>query len=448
MAKQRTIDDTAWESEDEHLAPALILVHHPDERQLGRRCALAEGARLLLGRGSGALGAGLLDDSRISGEHALLTRRRGVVALRDMGSRNGTRVNGVRIRSCKLGNGDLVSVGSLLFVLRHEPALPACPPVRRMVGISSALALVVQQISQVAPRPATVLVLGEPGVGKELVAREIHSRSGRKGACLAINCGAMSDELLQSELFGHLRGAFSGAGTARQGLVAAAAGGTLFLDEIGDASPALQASLLRLLEYGEYRPLGSDRVLRADVRVVAATNRLELGRGPGMLREDLYGRLSRWLVEVPPLRVRIEDIPVLAMHFARSHVAESVSLDHRLAQLLCMQPWPGNVRELASVMERIAVESGGAERLLPPRELLATLGLRLRSGASREDDSSGVQRRGPPGADELRQGLIRCSGSMKELAARLGVGRTTLYRWFAAANLDPETVRREVVSQG
>jgi DNA-binding NtrC family response regulator len=315
-----------------------------------------------------------------------------------------------------------------------------------LVGASWSLQRVLQQVVQVAPRPTTVLVLGEPGVGKELVAQAIHTISGRAGDLLAVNCGAMSDQLLQSELFGHVRGAFSGAGKARQGLVAAAHGGTLFLDEIGDASPALQVSLLRLLENGEYRPVGSDRVEHAQVRVLAATNQLEPGLASGELRADLQGRLSQWVIQVPPLRYRREDIPSLAAHFAAVHRGGPVQLDHRLALALCLHDWPGNVRELGSFMERTVVECGGAERLRPSPEQLRRLGLGRRPATlSSRPTSTASTSPGPraarPDAAELEAGLHACGGSMKELATHLGVGRNTLYRWFAAAGLDPKKVR-------
>ncbi len=468
MSTEQTVADTAWTAEHRDDAVVFLLAHHPDPSLVGLRRVLNEGDRWVIGRGRSVLGRGVLDDPRVSGEHAVLGRRRNAVLLRDFDSRNGTKVNGQRIVDCQLVPGDMVAIGSAIWALTHEPEERPGPKPSElgMVGISWELQQVAIQVAQVAPRPTTVLVLGEPGVGKELVARAVHDRSGRPGQLLAVNCGAMSDQLLQSELFGHVRGAFSGAGKARQGLVARTHGGTLFLDEIGDASPSLQVSLLRLLENGEYRPVGSDRIEHADVRVVAATNRLGANPEASPLRADLLGRLSQWTIPVPPLRHRREDIPVLAAHFGAQVRGGPVQLDHRLALALCLYDWPGNVRELASFIERLVVQCRGAEKLRLSPEQLQRLGLGRRPGdpipgispnadtgpmfhrpsrplPARSTGRGAAQAPKPqrPSADELRAGLLTCGGNMKELAARLGVGRNTLYRWFAAAGIDPKKVR-------
>ncbi len=448
MTTQHTVADTEWTAEHGSDAAVFVLAHHPDPALVGLRRVLGEGERWVIGRGRSVLGAGVLDDPRISGEHAVIGMRRGAVVVRDLDSRNGTKVNGVRVDSCQLHPGDVLGLGSAVWVLSSEPAeRPAlAAPSQELVGVSWALHRVQQQIEQVAPTDATVLVLGEPGVGKELVARAVHAQSGRAGQLLSLNCGAVNEQLLQSELFGHVRGAFSGAGKARPGLVASARGGTLFLDEIGDASPGLQVSLLRLLENGEYRPVGSDRVEHAEVRVVAATNRLEAGADQGQLRADLHGRLSRWVIQVPPLRHRREDIPTLAAHFASAGRGAPTQLDHRLALALCLHGWPGNVRELAAVIERLMVECGGVDKLRPSAEQLKRLGLGSHPaprhtpslGGSSSPSSPRPER---PDAERLEAAFVACGGSMKALANRLGVGRNTLYRWFAAAGLDPKQLR-------
>ncbi len=452
MPGSHTVADTAWTAEHDTDQAVLVLAHHRHAHLIGLRQVLSEGDRLVIGRGRSVLGEGVLDDPRVSSEHAVLGYRRGAVVVRDLDSRNGTKVNGQRISSRQLVEGDVLSIGSGVWVLCREPderpvtgASPA-----GMVGISWALERVLEQVAQVGPRATTVLVLGEPGVGKELVARAVHECSGLQGPFLAVNCGAMSDQLLQSELFGHVRGAFSGAGKARHGLVAAAQGGTLFLDEIGDASASLQVSLLRLLENGEYRPVGSDRTERATVRVVAATNRLELGHEAGRLRDDLHGRLSQWIIEVPPLRERREDIPSLAVHLASTHAGRTLQLDHRLALALCLHGWPGNVRELASTIERLVVESPGLDKLRPTPALLQRLGLDGVPSVGADDPVSTAPRSRPPRGRrerpepaQLESWLVGCRGNMKDLAAQLGVGRNTLYRWFAEAALDPQRIRRE-----
>ncbi|TYO95810.1 two-component system response regulator HydG [Geothermobacter ehrlichii] len=210
-----------------------------------------------------------------------------------------------------------------------------------------------------------LLILGESGCGKELVARDVHRHSPRSNApFLAINCAALTEPLLESQLFGHVRGAFTGALQNRQGLLAAAEGGTLFLDEIGELSPALQAKLLRVLQQGEYLPVGSTRPRHADVRFMAATNRnLEEEVAAGRFREDLYYRLNVITLELPPLRRRPEDIPPLVEHFL-AKVAERLGQPRKRADrefLTCLHRygWPGNVRELENVIERSVVLARG-----------------------------------------------------------------------------------------
>ncbi len=222
------------------------------------------------------------------------------------------------------------------------------------------------QVVRVAVARAPVLIQGETGSGKEVVARLLHARGPRmSGPFLAVNCGAVNRELLESELFGHEKGAFTGAGASKQGLIAAAEGGTLFLDEIGDMPGPMQVGLLRFLDQGEFRPVGSTRTLRADVRVIAATNRdLQDLVHQGRFRDDLLYRINTVTLRVPPLRERTEDLPPLIEHILRTlrvpgSVRRSVSPDGLAA--LCAYRWPGNVRELRNVLERIVLLHPDAE---------------------------------------------------------------------------------------
>jgi two-component system response regulator HydG len=221
-------------------------------------------------------------------------------------------------------------------------------------------------LERAGPSDSHVLILGESGSGKELCARAIHQASRRRDLpFLAINCAAMPDELLESELFGHEKGAFTGATARRHGLLELAHEGTLFLDEVGEMSVAMQAKLLRTLDSGEIRRLGGDRTLHVDVRVIAATNR-ELARAAaaGEFRRDLYYRLGVVVIQVPPLRERADDIAVLIDHFSRELVARGqrpVSLSADAMALLTHYPWPGNVRELRNVIERLTVLSPADE---------------------------------------------------------------------------------------
>ncbi len=226
-----------------------------------------------------------------------------------------------------------------------------------IVGSSPGIQELCGVISRVAPTSATLLIEGETGTGKELVARAIHNLSGRQGVFVPVNCGSISPALLESELFGHTRGAFTDAHAAREGLFSFARGGTVFLDEISEMSTAMQAKLLRVLEEKRVRPVGSDKELPIDARVIAATNRvLKKEVREGRFRQDLYFRLNVLTLSVPPLSKRIGDVPALAEHFSQSIAQElgvaPLPFSHGDMQLLQAYPWPGNVRELRNVIER------------------------------------------------------------------------------------------------
>ncbi|SGY84108.1 sigma-54-dependent transcriptional regulator [Moritella viscosa] len=212
-------------------------------------------------------------------------------------------------------------------------------------------------ITQIAPSMAAVLIEGESGTGKELVARALHQLSLRNGPFVPLNCGSIAPDLLESELFGHIQGAFTGAKKSREGLFRVANGGTLFLDEIGEMPLAMQSSLLRVLEQKAIRPVGGEREIPVDVRIVAATNRnLKVEVEEGRFRQDLYYRLNVLTVDLPPLRDRVEDIPALAHHFtlklSNDLGMKSVSWTHEDIQAMQAYDWPGNIRELRNMMER------------------------------------------------------------------------------------------------
>jgi DNA-binding NtrC family response regulator len=231
---------------------------------------------------------------------------------------------------------------------------------REIVGTSPALRRVLDVATQAAPSTATLLVLGESGTGKELLARYVHERSARaRGPFIAVNCSAIPETILEAELFGHERGAFTGAVARREGRFAKAAGGTLFLDEIGELSPSVQVKLLRVLQEGEYEPVGGDTV-KSDVRIVAATNRdLRAQVAAGRFREDLFYRLNVIAMTAPPLRARREDIPLLVDHFLGIYCHKNnrprLAVARPVTELLGEYLWPGNVRELENVIERAVV---------------------------------------------------------------------------------------------
>jgi len=298
-----------------------------------------------------------------------------------------------------------------------------------LVGRSAAMLAAYKQIAQAAAASAPVVVTGETGTGKELVARAIHRHGPRRhGPFVAVNCGALAETLLESELFGHVRGAFTGAVGDKRGVFEQAHGGTLFLDEVGETTPALQVRLLRALEQGEVRPVGGQRTLKTEVRVIAATHRdLERAREEGSFRPDLYYRLHVFRVRLPPLRERREDIPLLAAHALRA-VGERSGRPARLTakalEALVAAPWPGNVRELENTLERLALTAPGGvidEAALPPdlREARPSLDGPLFAGLPTLEE---MERR------YLRHVLEALGGNRSRAADVLGIDRRTLYR--------------------
>lgn len=310
------------------------------------------------------------------------------------------------------------------------PASPARAPVAQIEGKSARMLDVYKLVARVAPSTATVLVVGESGTGKELVARAIHGRSARASQpFVPVNCTALSESLLESELFGHARGAFTGAISAKQGLFELADGGTLFLDEIGDMGPKMQAQLLRTLQDGEVRPVGGAESIRVDVRLVCATNRdLEAEVKAGRFREDLYFRINVVTIRLPPLRDRPEDVPVLVQHFlakiARRERRAHASLSREALEILRRHDWPGNVRELENALERaVAVAKGNV--ILPsdlPSEVQGQIEPRPMGLIDDRPTLGELEKR------YIALVLSECGGNKKKAAERLGIDRRTLYR--------------------
>ncbi len=300
-----------------------------------------------------------------------------------------------------------------------------------LLGKSREMQQVYELIERLAAVPSPALIIGETGTGKELVARAMHHQGPRaRHAFVAVNCAALPEALLESELFGHARGAFTGATQARKGLFVEADGGTLLLDEIGDMPMALQAKLLRVLESGEIRAVGSDTVRRCDVRILAATHRvLEDLVSENRFREDLYYRLKVVTVRLPPLRERREDIPLLADHFVtrvRARVPGSVvqSFAPEALRLLEEHTWPGNVRELEHVIESAVVT--GSSATVGPKELEASLAVVIKHPLDRA-------KREMVSLRELEQEYInwvleRMGGNKTRAAEVLGIDPSTLYR--------------------
>jgi len=314
----------------------------------------------------------------------------------------------------------------------HQRRAPA------LLGVSAAIRQVLDQVKQVAASPIPVLILGETGTGKELVARAIHEQSPRAGGpFIAVNCGALPDTLLESELFGHRRGAFTGADHDKTGLFEVADGGTIFLDEIGDTSPALQMKLLRVIETHELRPLGDTQMTAIDVRLVSATHRdLEAAIEEGTFRQDLFYRLNAVTLYVPPLRRRRVDIPFLAQHFAEElgdEQARSIVLDEKFLDALSQREFPGNVRELRNAIERAITLAAPDEpistRHLAP-ETRGTSAYPLPQWSTLRERVERVE------AQAIREALASCDGNRSRMAEALGLSRPGLRYKMRRLGLD------------
>ncbi len=314
------------------------------------------------------------------------------------------------------------------LALRQE--LDAVAGERNLIGTSPAMRKVLDTIVQVAPASATVLLQGESGTGKELVARAIHRRSPRSGGpFVAINCAAIPVTLLESELFGHERGAFTGAFARREGRFKLADGGTLFLDEVAELDPMVQAKLLRVLQEGEFERLGGTQTIRTDVRLIASSNRplLDMVRA-GKFREDLFYRLHVITITLPPLRERVEDIPLLAQHFLARFASRNRKdvrvISREATELLLAHDWPGNVRELENTIEHAVVLCRGdtirAEDLpdLVARDDHARQYLTIQLGTPLDDIEQQV----------IQQTLRMTKGNKRLAAQLLGIATRTIYR--------------------
>ncbi len=317
----------------------------------------------------------------------------------------------------------------------------------RMVGEGPAMSALRAQIAQAAPSHGRVLIFGENGTGKELVARNIHAQSLRaEGPFVEVNCAAIPEDLIESELFGHTKGAFTGAFAARKGKFELADGGTLFLDEIGDMTLKTQAKVLRALQEQKVEPVGGATSVAVDVRVIAATNKnLEEELRKGSFREDLYFRLNVIPFQVPPLRERREDIPALARHFVAEVAGEygkrAKDLSSRAIEVLAALPWPGNVRELRNTVERVFIMT--PRDVIEPEDLPAPLpaaGFAAGSGAAPEpvrEFPSLAEARVDFEKRYLWSKYQECGGNMSRTAEALQVERSNLYRKMKGFGLLP-----------
>jgi transcriptional regulator with GAF, ATPase, and Fis domain len=324
----------------------------------------SRGARTAVGSEIARIGTAdgndlVLADRTVSRFHCELSLRGNIIILRDCGSTNGTLIDGVRVREAEIPPGTLVRIGGSAFhvELGEDPAfveVSARESFGELVGASVEMRRVYAILERLALTDATLLIQGETGTGKDVAARSLHAASPRADKpFVAVDCGAIPEHLVESELFGHVRGAFTGATSDRRGVFEEADGGTLFLDEIGEMPMSLQPKLLRAIESRSIRRVGGGAARTVNVRIVAATNRsLSSSINEGSFREDLYYRLAVVELRLPPLRSRRDDIPVLAEHFFRQFVGERGTLPAEFVAALIGRGWPGNVRELKNSIER------------------------------------------------------------------------------------------------
>ena len=419
-----------------------------DEVTLGRgdeRLAKREGRRLEL----------TLPSRWMSSVHARILRGPQGWRLEDAGSRNGTLVNGQTVAHVVLGDGDVIEVGRTLVIFREAlhapPGTPADFDSRQAVfpapglrTVIPALAEEIEALVRIAQSLVPVLLRGETGTGKEITARAIHTLSGRTGAFVAVNCAAIPATLIESQLFGHSKGAFSGATRDEPGFVRAASGGTLFLDEIGDLPAPSQAALLRVLQEREVVPVGTTRQVPVDLRVVAATNQpLEALVARGAFRTDLLARLDGFTYTLSPLRERREDIGLLIgdllgeIALART----PVTLAPEVARALLLHAWPLNVRELGQCLARATALAGGTgviERAHLPPAVASVLDAHSPPSPADTDEPQ----EGPRLRAQLEVLLAEHEGNVAGVARAMGKARMQVHRWMKRFSIDPARFRR------
>ncbi|HEY3498460.1 MAG TPA: sigma 54-interacting transcriptional regulator [Polyangiaceae bacterium] len=411
-------------------------------------------AEIDVGRAVGAEGLWFPDDERVSRQHARLIFdiQSGQATLEDS-SKSGTFVQGQRITGpTPLRPGDVVRVGDSFFLYRFEHEGEALEPSAArsgIVGVSAPLRALRKTLPLVGSSDATVVILGESGTGKELVARALHDESRRTGAFVAVNCAAIPEALAESQFFGHLAGAFTGAKAEARGFIRAAEGGTLFLDEIGELPLLVQPKLLRALEERSVTPVGSTQPVPCDVRIVAATNRDLSDRE--RFRADLFARISEFVLELPPLRVRREDVLPTLLHLLEGTTAE---FSPELVEALLIHDYPHNVRDLRRVATQLRVRGAGrarwdlslleralgsspSERPVAPTAFDDTVDARERSPSENPPDLPA------PSRDELIRLLATHRGVVADIARAAGRSRKQVYRWIEQYGLALDDYRQD-----
>jgi transcriptional regulator with GAF, ATPase, and Fis domain len=428
------------------VAVAIVVVTGPDR---GQRLELTHGSALI---GTLETCDLQLTDPTVSRQHLKLELLDEGLKAIDLKSRNGVWFNGSKLTEALLPLGARLHLGDSELRIdpldRQRPVPGHQTEYHGLLGQSSAMREVISTVEKVAPTRGTVLIQGETGTGKEVAARALHSGSSRRGELVVFDCGAASPGVIASELFGHVRGAFTDARTDRPGAAVDADGGTLFLDEIGELDLSLQASLLRLLENQEVKPVGGSKARKVDVRVVAATNRdLQTEVEAGRFRQDLLFRLAVVTVVLPPLRERLDDLPLLA----RRLLAEAkldLDLNEETLKILRSYTWPGNVRELKNVLFRTATLGGRPDLPgSPPTSAAAKVSAR---GVATSKEPA-IDEDLPPDYRRARESLLsrferqyvkdlleKSQGNVSQAARTAGIARAHMYRLLNKHGLQGE----------
>ncbi len=457
----------------------LVLLYSPSFRSMPAAYVF-DREELVVGRGSTC--EIVLDDHAVSRQHARITNREGAWHLEDLGSRNGVLVDGVRATAAWLEPLQEVRIGDAIFKFVDTEAEQYLP--LRLDGASGsaagpstpsalvgglAMRRLEREITRIAPTDLSCVILGETGTGKEVLSRELHRLSGRTGAFQAINCGAIPQNLVESELFGYRRGAFSGAQRDKPGLVQLADRGTLFLDEIGDMPLDTQVKLLRVLQSREVLAVGATQPVAVDLRVVCATHRdLYAFVREGKFRGDLFARLNEHTARLPPLREHKESIYALVQAFLARHAARRLEPGFAFMVALLQYDWPFNVRELESAIRRAAALADGgvlepqhlppavleastsadavaagsrSVSTAPPKLFAARSGVAMREAEASKEEPEGFLR-GAPTEPMLRKLLETHEGNVAAVGRELGKGRMQVHRWLRRYGISLDEYRR------
>ncbi|MBA2321065.1 MAG: sigma 54-interacting transcriptional regulator [Deltaproteobacteria bacterium] len=421
--------------------PVLVLCFAQGGRTAPQRRKIPREG-LLLGRGVSVFDDAFRD-AHMAARHAeIKVDRAGRITVRDLGTPYGTRINGEFLSGEReLESGDVLRLGDTLMVYTR---MVEGRPAESDLGANDGMLAVQRSIGCVAARRHSVVITGETGTGKEVVARMIHEKSGRHGPFVAVNCSTFTEALLSSELFGHTKGAFTGAVTDSPGLFRAANGGTLLLDEMAEIPLSLQASLLRVLETQEVRPVGGTRDISVDVRVIATVNQemMDLVRA-GKFRADLYARLAQWTIRLPKLNERRDDIPLLVGKILPRVDGRGRTLSPDLAEALLVHDWPLNVRGLLNILSIaiISTEDEEAPLAFTPEVQMAMWTTR---SLTAEVEKTAEPTRTTLDKEELEELMVQFNGHVAAAGRHVGMTRSKLYRLLEAHGLEPNAFREGV----